>query len=280
MTRSTQQSTLALSRSMFVGGEGIGIHVEGLTKRYFAGRESKTVFDSLRIHVPPSSRVSIVGRSGCGKTTLLRIIGGLVAPDSGTVVLDWGGKLAQGRDISFVSQHPQLLPWLTVQENVGFPLEVRGVKRRDRHDVADSLLEEVKLRDVHRLFPHQLSGGMRQRAALARALITSPSLLLLDEPFASLDNLSREGLQEDLMGWWSTRKPTLITVTHSFDEAVFLGEEVLVLEGSPAHVVSSLPGFFAQNSDTAGANLTGARSTERFASLTRAVRRALEEHRR
>jgi NitT/TauT family transport system ATP-binding protein len=186
--------------------------------------------------------VSIVGPSGCGKSTLLRLIAGLVLPSSGQ--LSVGGdspSVARRRArLSFVFQDPTLLPWRNVHDNVRLPLELEHAPRKARNALAAGALELVGLSAFARRWPSELSGGMRMRASLARALVTEPELLLLDEPFGALDDMTRQTLNEELVNTWVRRRWTGIFVTHNIAEAVFLSERILVLSPRPGRIVADL----------------------------------------
>jgi NitT/TauT family transport system ATP-binding protein len=181
--------------------------------------------------------VALLGPSGCGKSTLLRLIAGLESPSAGTIrIADENSNGAPGRT-AFVFQDAHLLPWRTVLDNVALPLELRGVDRDEARRRALAPLAEVELADEVRAFPDQLSGGMRMRVSIARALVTEPSLLLLDEPFAALDELTRLRLDERLRALWERRRMTVLFVTHSLSEAVFLSNRAIVMSKRPAKIV-------------------------------------------
>ena len=179
----------------------------------------------------------MLGPSGCGKTTLLRIVAGLTPWDSGEVLVDGQPVTGPGRDRAMVFQDFALLPWATVLDNVAFGLELRGMDRAARHALASRLITTVGLAGFAHHYPHQLSGGMQQRVGLARALAVDPRILLLDEPFGSLDSLTRRVLQEDLLRLHQSTKQTVLLVTHSVDEAARLGDRVVLLGARPARVV-------------------------------------------
>ena len=185
--------------------------------------------------------VCFVGPSGCGKTTLLRLLAGLIAPTYGEVVFE-GKRLAQPRRrIGFVFQQANLMPWRTVLSNIVLPLELQQVPAREAEDRANNLINLVGLNGFETSYPCDLSGGMAQRVAIARALIHEPNLLLLDEPFGSLDALTRERMGAELMRVWAARTVTVVMVTHSISEAVLLADRVFVLSARPAHVCLDLP---------------------------------------
>jgi NitT/TauT family transport system ATP-binding protein len=191
------------------------------------------VIDGLTLDVAAGEFLAILGPSGCGKSTLLRVVAGLNAPDGGTLVITPSDAKFQ---TAFVFQDAHLLPWLTVLENAALPLELTGVDRAERVARARRVLEEVGLSDAESLYPSQLSGGMRMRVSLARALATEPRLLLLDEPFAALDEITRFRLEARLRDLWMERGMTTILVTHSITEAAFLANRAVVLTRRGCHI--------------------------------------------
>ncbi|HEY4106454.1 MAG TPA: ABC transporter ATP-binding protein, partial [Polyangiaceae bacterium] len=180
--------------------------------------------------------VALVGPSGCGKSTLLRFISGLAKPSHGSISLSRDAKGGASR-LGFVFQDAQLLPWRTVLDNVALPLELGGVERVEARERARAPLTAVELSDVHDRYPDQLSGGMRMRVSIARALVTDPEILLLDEPFAALDELTRQRLDERLRALWQARKMTVVFVTHALAEAAYLADRVLVMSRRPGKIV-------------------------------------------
>jgi NitT/TauT family transport system ATP-binding protein len=185
--------------------------------------------------VRPGEFVSLVGPSGCGKTTLLRIINGLITPEEGTVTV-MGGRPEPGPDLAMVFQSARLLPWRTVSGNIEFALAMRGHHKAERRQRALALLGAVGLRDFADAFPHQLSGGMQQRVGLARALAVEPKVLLMDEPFAALDAMTREVLRKELLQMWARRRMAIVFVTHDIDEAVYLSQRVVLLRPRPGRI--------------------------------------------
>lgn len=196
------------------------------------------VLSGVSLRLGPDDTYAVVGPSGCGKSTLLYLLCGLTLPDAGTVM--FGGRPVDRprRDIAVVLQDYGLLPWKTVWHNVVLGLTIQGISRSERFRRASVWLESLGLRGRERCFPAQLSGGEQQRVALARALAAEPGVLLLDEPFSSLDAITRERLQHTLMHMWRRVRVPYVLVTHSVDEAVFLGRRICIMAGSPAHFVT------------------------------------------
>jgi NitT/TauT family transport system ATP-binding protein len=194
------------------------------------------VLDAIDLAVGPGEFIALLGPSGCGKSTLLRLIAGLERPRSGLIFMDGQEIDAPNPSRILVFQDPTLYPWRTVRQNVALGLEARGLLRTQRGRV-DDVLRQVGLDGFDRAFPHQLSGGMAQRAALARALVNEPSVLLMDEPLANLDSLTRIAMQTELMSLWQRERFTAFLVTHDVEEALYLAERVLVLSERPARVL-------------------------------------------
>lgn len=194
------------------------------------------VLENLSLDVKDKEFVCILGSSGCGKTTLLRMIAGLDTAESGSIVLDSGEIRGPNPKVGMVFQEYSLFPWRTVIDNIAFGLEMRGVPKEERYRVAESYLELVNLSQFRDSFPSELSGGMRQRVAVARALALDPVLLLMDEPFGALDAQTRNKLQIELLEIWEKTKKTVVFITHSVDEAVFLSDRVVVLTPRPGRI--------------------------------------------
>jgi NitT/TauT family transport system ATP-binding protein/sulfonate transport system ATP-binding protein len=184
--------------------------------------------------------VTILGPSGCGKSTLLRIVAGLDRPTGGRVVLDGREVTGPGADRGMVFQSYTLFPWLTVRENIAFGLRERGVPQHERNKVADALIHQVGLAGFENHWPKQLSGGMQQRTAIARALANDPKILLLDEPFGALDNQTRALMQEMLLAIWERDQKTVLFVTHDIEEAIFLGSRIIVMSARPGRIKAEI----------------------------------------
>jgi NitT/TauT family transport system ATP-binding protein len=219
------------------------VSLQGLSHVFTDGREPLHVLDDVSIDVPRGQFTSIIGPSGCGKSTLLRIVGGLLEPSAGSVRIDGDGpRDAQRRhDIGIVFQEPALLPWRTVAANVRLPLEIDGGRRPDTD--AESLLDLVGLDEFRDYYPHQLSGGMAQRVAIARALAVDPTLLLMDEPFGALDEITRTAMRYELLRIWASQakaaaRKTVLFVTHSITEAIVMSDRIIVINGRPGRVVT------------------------------------------
>ncbi len=194
--------------------------------------------DGVSLDVPTGQLTALLGPSGCGKTTLLKVIAGLVTPNRGDVKVR-GAKIdGPGPDRALVFQDFALMPWATVLDNVAFGLRARGVSRKERHATARHYIAEVGLTGFEDKYPHELSGGMRQRTGLARALSVQSDILMMDEPFSAVDEQMRRKLQEDLLELLKVEKKTVIFVTHSIEEAVYLADQVVILSGRPGKITN------------------------------------------
>jgi len=201
-----------------------------------SGRAPVVALDGLSMDVRPGEFVCVVGASGSGKSTLLRLLAGLLEPTSGTLVEDGQPITGPSSNRAMVFQRDNLLPWATVAANVAYGLTLHGVKKRDAREIAIERLRSVGLEHVADSYPRELSGGMRQRVNIARALAVDPRILLLDEPFAALDAQTREIMSGELLRIWNQDKKTVVFITHQIDEAVFLGDRVIVLSAHPGRV--------------------------------------------
>jgi NitT/TauT family transport system ATP-binding protein len=215
------------------------LEVRQVSKFYQHGHAApKPVMQSLSLHVPNLEFVAIVGPSGCGKSTLLRMIDGLVSCDEGSIFLNGRDvtRITGGEGRGMVFQSFDLLPWRTVRQNVELGLELKGLRRSERTAVSDHYLNLVALSEFRDAYPHQLSGGMQQRVGIARAFAVQPELLLMDEPFGALDVQARDILQDELLKLWEREQKTVLLVTHSIEEAVYLADRILVFSARPARI--------------------------------------------
>lgn len=211
--------------------------VENLLVNFSQGSENAvTAIENLNISVAEGEFVTIVGPSGCGKSTLLSVIDGLLPAQSGRVTLRNRIVTEPGSDRAMVFQDSALLPWRTVLSNIEFGLQMRGANAKKRSEIARRYLGRVGLSRFGKHFPHQLSGGMRQRVGIARALAVNPEILLMDEPFGALDAQTRELMAVELLRIWDEERKTVLFVTHSIEEAIYLGDRVIVLSARPARV--------------------------------------------
>ena len=220
------------------------LEVRQLSKVFFEqndpSRPGLVALYNVSLAIKKNEFVSLLGPSGCGKTTLIRIIAGLIPSDKGEIRLDGRIVTAPGRDRCMVFQQFGLLPWRTVVSNVEFGLEIDGMPREERRATAQKYLELVGLKGFENYFPHQISGGMQQRVGIARALSKKPEILLMDEPFGAVDAQTREQLQEELLKIWDQTETTVVFVTHSIDEAIYLSDRVVVMQARPGRIKEEL----------------------------------------
>ena len=213
-----------------------GIQIAGVGKRFTNPQgETVTALSRIDLQIQPGSFTSLIGPSGCGKSTLLRLIAGLIQPDSGTLTLDGTPIAGPGSDRGFMFQEHTLFPWLTIYENIAFSLRARGIFKETASRV-DEFIELVGLKGFEKYYPHQLSGGMCQRASLARALVSHPKVLLLDEPLGALDAFTRMNMQEEILRIRKEQNMTMIMVTHDVDEAVYLSDQIVVMTPRPGRI--------------------------------------------
>ena len=218
------------------------LRIEGLAK-HFASDQGRDVvaLSDVNLSVKENEFVCIVGPSGCGKSTLLRILAGLELPSGGRALMKGVEIKGPGRERGMVFQEYSLMPWRSVEENVWMGPELLGRPTEERKAVAAHYIELVKLSGFERAFPHELSGGMRQRVAIARALMNDPEILLMDEPFGALDSHTRIILQKELLKIWQAHRKTILFVTHSVDEAVFLADRIVVMSARPGRIILEEP---------------------------------------
>lgn len=211
-------------------------------RKSFASNDGQTslAIADITLSIAPHEFVAVVGPSGCGKSTFLRIVAGLDQDGEGEILVDGKPVSGPGADRGMVFQEYALLPWKTTLRNVAFGLQLRGMARDKRTEVAKQYVDLVGLKGYENHYPHQLSGGMRQRAAVARALANQPSVLLMDEPFAAIDAINRKYLQEELTDISAKEKMTVLFITHSIDEAVFLSDRILVLSERPSRIIEEV----------------------------------------
>jgi NitT/TauT family transport system ATP-binding protein len=230
-------SGLQLSRTAPSPASGAAIAL-GDVSMTFAGAQAVHALDGVSLSIRPGEFVSLIGPSGCGKSTLLRLIGDLLPPSSGTITVN--GKTPRqarlSREYGIVFQQPVLYEWRTVMQNVQLPLEVMRVPRGEQRERAATLLDLVGLTEFAERYPWELSGGMQQRVSIARALSFKPSVLLMDEPFGALDEMTRERLNRELLNIWSETNTTIVFVTHSVAEAVFLSDSIVVMSPRPGRI--------------------------------------------
>ena len=247
------------------------ITVRGVSKVFQVGKGEAVALKDADLEIADGEFVSLIGPSGCGKTTLMRLIADLTEPTAGEITV--AGKAPRqarlDREYGYVFQAPVLYEWRTVLANVTLPLEIMGFERGERRERAERLLAMVGLEKFHRSYPWQLSGGMQQRVSIARALAFDPKLLLMDEPFGALDEITREAMNLELLRLWQETRKTVVFVTHSIAEAVFLSSKIVVMTARPGriHEVIDVDLPYPRTVET--------RETERFFELTTQVREAL-----
>jgi len=251
--------------------EAAAVSIRNVSKTF--GKGGTTALQNIDLEFQPGEFISLIGPSGCGKSTLLRVIGDLIEPTEGEAIV--GGKTAHrarlDRDYGMVFQEATLMDWRSVEKNVSLPLEMMGWERSKRRDRVRELLELVELTGFGSHYPWQLSGGMQQRVAIARALTFHPSLILMDEPFGALDEMTRDRLNLELLRIWEATSATVVFVTHSIFEAVFLSSRVVVMSARPGRVQRIV------DIDLAYPRTTDTREETRFFELATEVRELLRE---
>jgi ABC-type nitrate/sulfonate/bicarbonate transport system ATPase subunit len=224
-------------RGARIDQHSVGIEIQSLIKTFGVdGPAPVTVLDGIDLDIARNEFVSLIGRSGCGKTTLLNIIAGLESKTKGSVRIGGSEVTGPGQGQGVVFQQHALFPWLTARDNVMFGYRAKGMSRSDKLDGASELLELVGLAHAADRYPREMSGGMQQRVAIARALALDPDILLMDEPFGALDELTRIELQDELLRIWEARKKTVVFVTHSINEALVLSDRIVLLAPNPGRI--------------------------------------------
>jgi len=241
------------------------IEAKSLTKTYPDGTGA---LHDVTFDIREGESCAVIGPSGCGKTTLLLICSGILRPTEGRVVIKGTDVTAPSKELALIFQDYGLFPWKTVYENASLGLELRGFGKRERKRIVSSLLKDLGLQGFEKYYPKQLSGGMQQRVAFARALALNPKIMLMDEPLSSLDALTRENLQNFLLQLWRQKRMTMLLVTHSIEEAVFLGRKVIVLSPRPGTVIKTVDNPQMGDSDY--------RTKEVFFDKCREVRQSLD----
>ncbi len=247
------------------------IKIESVSKHYGPSRDGVLALRDVSLNVRAGEFLSIIGPSGCGKSTLLRLVGDLLTPSQGRILIN--GRTPEesrrARDTAIVFQSPTLMEWRTIGHNIELPLEILGASRSERQNRSAELLDLIRLRDFQARYPYELSSGMQQQVAIARALAYHPSILLMDEPFGALDELTRERLGKELLDIWERTRVTIVFVTHSISEAVMLSDRVAVLTPRPGHLERVV------DIDLPRPRTAETRETPRYIELVREVRTAL-----
>src|SRR4030042_2684733 len=233
-----------------------GLTCQHLCKTYPTRNGPILALEDVTFRAKGQEFICIVGPSGCGKTTLLKLIAGLLEPSSGQITFDLGLSDIQPRS-ALVFQEHGLFPWMTVLDNVCFGLEMRRMSRRKRYDEAWNFIRKVGLASFAKCYPHELSMGMRQRVGIARAFVTNPQVLLMDEPFGSLDAQTKLVLREELLRIWGDDQKLVVYVTHDLEEAVLLGDRILVMSGHPGHIREEIPVHHSRPRDLSAKESSG-----------------------
>jgi NitT/TauT family transport system ATP-binding protein len=248
---------------------GPAVDCEGVSVRFVTERRTVTALENLSLRLEQGAFLTLLGPSGCGKSTLLRVVADLIAPTAGRISVLGGTaqEARKARRLGFVFQDAALLPWRTALQNVELPLEVGGHGGKSKGTMSpQDLLRLVGLEGWENSYPHELSGGMRQRVSIARALVSGPQILLMDEPFGALDEITRDRLNEELLRIWTETRTTILFVTHSIYEAAFLGQQVMVMAANPGRVREIVPVDLPRQRELA------MRETERFVKITARLR--------
>ena len=216
------------------------LEIRNVSKKFVSKNKEILAVDNITFNVRYNEFLSIVGPSGCGKSTVLRMIAGLEKPTSGEILMEGRRIKGPGAERGLVFQQYTLLPWRNVLDNVAFGLEIRGVPKRERYEIARRFIKMIGLEGFEEAYPYELSGGMQQRVAIARTLANNPKVVLMDEPFGALDTQTRTILQHELLRIWEKEKKTVLFVTHSVDEAVYLSDRVIVMTARPGRIKDTI----------------------------------------
>lgn len=229
--------------------------ISNLSKKYNVNSEDIQILNHINLEIKKGEFITIVGHSGCGKSTLLKIIAGLQSYEEGIVSSDGESIRGPGVERGMVFQEHRLLPWLTIEQNIGFGLD--HLSKVDKKRAIKEHLKLVKLEGFDKAYPHQLSGGMAQRAAIARGLVNNPDILLLDEPFGALDALTRIQMQQEVLRIWEQEKTTMILVTHDVDEAIYLGQRIIVMSSRPGEIKAVINADYTSAKDRGSIEFAG-----------------------
>ena len=252
------------------------VEIQGLSKRYQVGEGEIPALAATSLTIGEGEFVCLLGPSGCGKSTLLKIVAGLIPASGGSVLIDGRQVAGPGPDRAVVFQDYALFPWMTVTDNVEFGLAARGVDVTRRRQISSDLLRVVGLGDFATKYPHHLSGGMKQRVSIARALAVDPVLLLMDEPFGALDAQTRYVMQQELLRIWRAYKKTVLFVTHSIEEALYLGDRVLIMTARPGRIKADIRVPQSRPRDVAGDEFTRLRK-QSLDLLSEEIARSMEQ---
>ncbi|HEY9627035.1 MAG TPA: ABC transporter ATP-binding protein [Coleofasciculaceae cyanobacterium] len=226
-------------------------HLTHINVTFGTGSHRNEVLQDINLELQSGDFVCVLGSSGCGKTTLLRVIAGYQTPTSGEILIARQRHTQPNADVGVVFQRPNLFPWLTIAHNVEFGPKMRGIQKLERKQKVSHYLDMVGLSHATHLLPHQLSGGMQQRAAIARTLAADPKLILMDEPFGALDALTRESMQIHLKGIWQQTRKTIFFITHDVEEAMLLATRIVIMHARPGRIVQDIPNPFAKRTESA-----------------------------
>lgn len=252
------------------------VEIRELSHAFATSGDSVQALERIDLTIEPGQFVCLAGPSGCGKTTLIRLMAGFMAPTEGSIFVGGERVTRPSEERGMVFQAPMLYPWLTVRKNVELGPKLRGVGKTDRRQQAERFLEMVGLSDFAERRPYELSGGMQQRCQIARVLTNDPDIVLMDEPFGALDALTRERLQSELLEIWRATGKTIVFITHSVDEAVFLGSRVMVMSSRPGRIVLDESATFSDPQDPT--NPEEIRALPEYNELVDRVRHAIHEH--